>query len=143
MTPAAIWYPSSDFYSDWMVMVLMASIAVCFIATRPAVRDSMLGEGLMIAGAPVLFITVLFSSGGMLILRDGKDFGIPIWMRAYPNASDFLASYIALGAAYLLAREASQLPVRAVRVVRGIEAIGFALLAAFEFFLLGRRLWQS
>ena len=126
-----------------MVMTLLLSIAVCFIATRATVRDSILGGLLMIVGAPIFFIIVLFSEGGMLILKDGRDFGFPIWMRAHPGASDFLTTYIALGASYMLAREASRLPVRMIRIIGRIEATGFALLAGFEYFLLGRRLWQS
>ena len=143
MTIASIWSSLSNFYSDWMVMILLLSIAVCFIATRPQVRDSIPGEALMIVGAPILFITVLFSEGGMLILNDGRDFGFPIWIRANPNESDYLTTYIALGASYLLARVASRLPIRVIRIVGRIEATGFALLAGFEFFLLGRRLLQS
>ena len=127
-----------------MVMILLLSITVCFIATRPQVRDSVPGEALMIVGAPILFVTVLFSEGGMLILNDGRDFGFPTLIRgARPNETDYLTTYIALGASYLLAREASRLPVRIIRIAGRIEATGFALLAGFEFFLLGRRLLQS
>ena len=98
----------------------------------------------MIVGAPILFVTVLFSEGGMLILNDGRDFGFPPLIRgACPNESDYLTTYIALGASYLLAREASRLPVRSIRIAGRIEATGFALLAGFEFVLLGRRLLQS
>ena len=98
----------------------------------------------MIVGAPILFITVLFSEGGMLILNDGRDFGFPTLIcGACPNQSDYLTTYIALGASYLLAHEASRFPVRVIRIVARIEATGFALLAGFEFFLLGRRLLQS
>jgi hypothetical protein len=98
----------------------------------------------MIFGAPILFITVLFSEGGMLILRDGSDFGFPTLIRgARPNESDHLTTYIALGASYLLAREASRLPDRATRIIGSIEATGFAILAGFELFLLGRSFWQS
>ena len=77
----------------------------------------------------------------MFVLKDGREFGFPLWARAYPNASDFLATYIALGASYVLAREATRMPIRAVRVVGWIEVVGFASLAVFELFLLGRRIY--
>jgi hypothetical protein len=143
MNITSIWSRLSNFYSVWMVMILLLSIIVCIIATRPQVRDSVPGAALMIIGAPIFFITVLFSEWGMLIIKDGRDFGFPTLIRgACPNESDYLTTYIALGASYLLAREASRLPVRVIRIVGWIEAASFALLAAFEFFLLCRSLLQ-
>jgi hypothetical protein len=144
MMIASLWYPSSNYYSNPMAMVFLLSVAVCYIATRPAVRDSVLGEALIIIGAPVLFFTaVVLSEGGMLIFKDGGDFGFPMLIRSYPGASDFIAAYIALGASYLLARQASQLRCRGVRLVGRIEAAGFALIAGLELFLLERRLWMD
>jgi hypothetical protein len=84
---------------------------------------------------------VLFSEAGMFVLKDGREFGFPIWARAYPNAADFFATYIALGASYLIARVATTMPLGAVRILGWIEVVGFALLAAFELFLSCRRFY--
>jgi len=92
-------------------------------------------------GAPILFVTVLFSEAGLMVLKDGREFGFPIWARAYPHASDFLATYIALGASYLVAREATRMSRKAVRIIGWTEVAGFAALAAFEMALLGRRIY--
>ena len=75
----------------------------------------------------------------MFVLKDGREFGFPLWARAYPNASDFFATYIALGASYLIAREATRMSSRVVRVIGWVEVAGFALLALFELFLSCRR----
>src|SRR5882672_2403754 len=114
---ATSWYPSSSPYSGWLVMVTFISSVACFIASLRQVRLGVLGQLLMIVGAPLLFVTVLFSEAGMFVLKDGREFGFPLWARAYPNASDFFATYIALGASYLIAREATQMSNRVVRVI--------------------------
>ncbi len=88
-----------------------------------------------------MFLTVLLSGLGMFVLKDGTEFGFPLWARAYPNASDFLATYIALGASWLIAREATRMSLRAVRIIGWIEVVGFVLLGAFELFLLCRRVY--
>lgn len=141
VTIATSWYPSSSLYSGWLAMVIAISALGCFLASLHRVRLATLGQLLVIIGAPILFITVLFTEAGMFVLKDGREFGFPIWARAYPNASDFLATYAALGAGYLIAREATQMSLRPVRIVGWIEAAGFVLLAAFELFLLGRRIY--
>jgi len=80
----------------------------------------------------------------MLILNDGRDFGFPTLIcGARPNESDYLTTYIALGASYLLAREASRIPVRVIRIVGRIETMAYALLAGCELIMLGRSLWRS
>ena len=137
---ATIWYPSSGFYSNWLATVAVFSAPACFVASLRWIRTTVFGQLLMIIGAPVFFITVLFSGAGMFVLKDGREFGFPIWARAYPNTSDFLATYIALGASYVIARKATRMSIRAVRVTGWIEAVGFATLAAFELFLLSRRM---
>ena len=71
----------------------------------------------------------------MLILKDGNNYGFPIWARAYPNASDFLATYLALGAGYLIARSATTAKHQAIRFIAWFEAVGFGFLAIFELFL--------
>jgi hypothetical protein len=138
---ATTWSPSFSLYSGWLAMVAVISASACFVASLPQIRLAVLGQLLVIVGAPILFITVLFSEAGMFVLKDGRDLGFPIWARAYPNASDFLATYIALGASYLIAREATRMSVRAVRIIGWIEVAGFASLGAFELFLLGRRIY--
>jgi hypothetical protein len=138
---ATSWYPSASLYSGWLAMVAAISAAACFVASLRQVRLAVLGQALVIIGAPLLFITVLFSELGMFVLKDGREFGFPLWARAYPNASDFLATYIALGASYLIAREATRMSLRAVRIIGWIEVVGFASLAAFELFLLGWRIY--
>lgn len=140
---SSIWYPSSDFYSEWAVTISLISVAACYLASLSAVRSSILGGVIMVFGVPILFATVLFSEGGMLILKDSKEFGFPVLMRAYPMASDFLATYIALGASFLIAREATRLSFRPFRIMGWIESIGFGMLAGFELFLLLRRLCIS
>ena len=138
---ATTWSPSFSLYSGWLAVVAIISASACFVASLRQIRLAVPGQLLMIVGAPILFITVLFSEAGMFVLKDGREFGFPIWARAYPNASDFLATYIALGASYLIAREATRMSVRAVRIIGWIEVAGFASLAAFELFLLGRRIY--
>ncbi len=85
-------------------------------------------------------MTVLGSELAMFVLKDGWKFGLPLRARAYPNASDFLATYSALGASYLIARIATEIPRRAVRVFGWIEVVGFTSLAGFELFLVARRI---
>jgi hypothetical protein len=138
---ATSWYPSSSLYSGWLAMVAVISAAACFVASLRQFRLAVLGQALVVVGALILFITVLFSECGMFLLKDGRDFGFPIWARAYPNASDFLATYIALGASYLIAREATRMSNRVVRIVGWVECACFALIAAFELFLLSRRIY--
>jgi hypothetical protein len=121
-------------------MVTVISALACSIASLRRLRPAPIGQLLVIVGAPVLFFTVLLSEFGMFVLKDGKDFGFPLWARGYPGAADFLATYIALGASYLIARAGTQMPHRAVRIVGWIEVAGFALLGAFELFLLIRRI---
>ena len=139
MINTAIWSLTPDIYSDWMVMILLLSIAVCFIASRPKIRDSICGGVLMIVGAPIFFVIVLFSENGMLILIDCKL--VRLGGIGLPTPDVFLTTYIALGASYLLARQASQSPVRVIRRVGWVEVMGFALLAGFEILLHARRLW--
>jgi hypothetical protein len=138
---ATSWYPSSSLYSGWLAMVAVISAVACFVASLRRFRLAVLGQALVVVGALILFITVLFSECGMFLLKDGRDFGFPIWARAYPNASDFLATYIALGASYLIAREATRMSNRVVRIVGWVECACFALIAAFELFLLSRRIY--
>jgi uncharacterized protein YjeT (DUF2065 family) len=138
---ATSWYPSSSLYSGWLAMAAVISALACSIASLPKLRLAVVGQLLVIVGAPVLFITVLFSELAMFVLKDGREFGFPLWARAYPNAADFLATYVALGASYLIARQATRMPLRAVRIIGWIEVAGFASLAAFELFLLGRRIY--
>jgi len=138
---ATNWYPSSNLYSGWLAIVAVISALACSIASLRRLHLTVVGQLLVIVGAPVLFITVLFSELGMFVLRDGREFGFPLWVRAYGNAADFLATYIALGASYLVAREATRMPLQAVRVIGWIEVAGFALLGAFELFLLSLRVY--
>ena len=138
---ATTWYPSFSLYSGWLAMVALVSALACSLASLRKVRVTAIGQMLVIVGAPILFVTVLFSEAGMFVLKDGRDFGFPIWARAYPNAADFFATYIPLGASYLIAREATRMPLRAVRIIGWIEVAGFALLGAFELFLSCRRLY--
>jgi hypothetical protein len=122
---ATVWYPSSNLYSPLVLVVTVVSVMACFVATRPRVRSAPLGEALMLFGAPILFVVVFFFAGG------GP---FPI-RRGFPDASDMLATNIALGAGYLLAREATLLPTRGIRIAGWIEVIGFAMLATYEVFL--------
>ncbi|HEV2666249.1 MAG TPA: hypothetical protein VG324_15125 [Blastocatellia bacterium] len=138
---ATLWQPSSSFYSGWLAMVTLVSAMACSIASLRKIHASAIGQLLEIVGAPILFVTVLFLEGGMFVLRDGRDFGFPIWIRSFPNASDFLATYVALGASYLMAREATRMQLEAVRIVGWIEVVGFALIGAFEIFLLFGRIY--
>ncbi len=71
----------------------------------------------MLFGAPILFFTVLFlaTNGG----------------RWFFDVSDFLAINIALGASYFLAREATHLPTRSIRIAGWIEIIAFAMVAGY------------
>src|SRR4026207_532850 len=82
---ATTWYPSSSLCSGWLAMVACISAAACFVASLRPIRLAALGQWLMIVGAPVLFVTVLFSEAGMFVLKDGREFGFPLWARAYPN----------------------------------------------------------
>lgn len=138
---ATSWYPSSSLYSGWLAMVAVISALACYLASFRRLHLATVGQLFVIVGTPILFITVLFSEAGMFILRDGREFGFPIGAWTYPNACDFLATYIALGASYLMAREATWMSVQAVRVIGWIEVAGFVSLAAFELFLLGRRIY--
>lgn len=122
-------------------MVAVISALACSIASLRRLHLAVVGQFLMIVGAPVLFMTVLFSEMGMFVLKDGSEFGFPLWARAYPNASDFLATYIALGASCLIAREATRMSLRTVRIIGWIEVVGFVLLGAFELFLLCRSIY--
>lgn len=137
---ATSWYPSSSLYSDWLAMVAVVSALSCSVASLQRLRMAVLGQLLVVFGGPLLFIAVLSSELGMFVLKDGRQYGFPLWARAYPNASDFLATYIALGASYLIARKATRMPLRAVRIVGWIEVTVFAALVVFELFLLGRRI---
>jgi len=38
----------------------------------------LLGQVLVMVGAPILFVTVLFSEAGLMVLKDGREFGFPI-----------------------------------------------------------------
>ena len=127
---ATIWYPSSNLYSSLVLVVTVVSVVVCFVATLPKVRSIAIGEALILFGAPILFVTVLFFAGGVSFLG---------MRRAFPDASDFLATDIALGASYLLAREATHLPTRSIRIAGWIEVVGFAIIAGLELFHLGLR----
>ena len=132
---ATSWEPSTDLLSAWVLLVaIIVTLAVAATSIRP-VLQSVFGECLAILGAPLLFVTVLFSEAGMLILKDGKDYGFPIWARAYPDASDFLATYLALAAGYLVARSATTAKHQAIRFIAWFEAVGFGFLAIFELFL--------
>jgi len=93
---ATSWYPSSSLYSGWLAMVAVVSALACAVASLRRVRMAVVGQLLVIIGAPILFITILSAEAGMLVLKDGREFGFPIWARAYPNAGDFLATYVAL-----------------------------------------------
>lgn len=119
---ATIWYPSSSLYSPLVLVVTFLSLAVCFVATKPQVRSVPIGEALILFGAPILFVLVFFCAGG------GP---FPI-RRGFPDASDMLATNIALGAGYLLAREATRLPTRGIRIAGWVEVIGFFMLATYE-----------
>ena len=119
---ATVWYPSSNLYSPLVLVVTVVSVMACLVATRPRVRSVPLGEALMLFGAPILFVVVFFYAGG------GP---FPI-RRGFPDASDMLATNIALGCSYLLAREATRLPTRGIRIAGWIEVIGFAMLATYE-----------
>lgn len=77
----------------------------------------------------------------MLVLKDGWTFGLPLRARAYPDASDFLATYGALGASYLIARIATKTLRSTVRILGWVEVVGFGLLAGFELLLVVRRIW--
>jgi hypothetical protein len=122
---ATVWYPSSNLYSPLVLAVTVVSVVVCFLATRPQVRSVPIGGALMLFGAPLLFVVVFFCAGG------GP---FPI-RRGFPDASDMLATNIALGAGYLLAREVTRLPTRGIRIAGWIEVIGFTMLATYEVFL--------
>ena len=124
-------------------MILITSIGVCFIASRPNVRTSTLGGLLIIIGAPVLFIVVLFSEGGMLLANEGDEVGLPVLMRAYPMASDFLTTYIALGASYFLSRQACGNRIIIIKAFGWIESAAFALVAGLELILLARRVFAA
>ena len=138
---ATSWYPSSNLFSGWLAMVAVISALACSIASLPRLHQAVVGQWLLIVGAPLLFVAVLVPEFGMFVMRDGKEFGFPLWVRAYGNAADFLATYIALGASYLIAREATRMPLRAVRVIGWIEVAGFGLLGVFELFLLCLRVY--
>jgi hypothetical protein len=125
------------------MMVVVISTLACSIASLPRLHRSAVGQWVVIVGAPLLFITVLSAEFGMFVFRDGREFGFPLWVRAHGNAADFLATYIALGASYLIAREATRMPLRAVRVIGRIEVARFAFLGAFELFLLCLRVYVA
>src|SRR6476469_6948441 len=95
---ATTWSPSLGLFSGWLAMVAVISTVACLIASLRRIHLAAIDQLLVIVGAPVLFITVLFSELGMFVLKDGREFGFPIWASGYSNPSDFLATYIALGA---------------------------------------------
>ncbi|MEI6177259.1 MAG: hypothetical protein WCS43_10230 [Verrucomicrobiota bacterium] len=80
----SIWHSLPNFFSPFLWVVTVVSVVVCFVATLPKVRSIAIGEALMLFGAPILFVTVLFlaTNGG----------------RWFFDVSDFLAINIALGA---------------------------------------------
>ena len=122
---ATTWYPSSDIYSVLVLMVSVVSVALCFVVTLPKVRATVFGKALMLVSGPILFVSVFFCALGS--------------SPSFPGASDLLATHIAIGAGYLLSREATHLPTRSIRVAGWIEVIGFATLAGSQLFFLSVR----
>ena len=122
---ATAWYPSSDIFSMLVLMVSVISVALCFVVTLPKVRATVFGKVLMLMGGPILFVSVFFCA-----LCNSPSF---------PGASDLLAAHIAIGAGYLLSREATHLSTRSIRVAGWIEVLGFATLAGSQLFFLSVR----
>ena len=133
---ATVWYPLLD-------IALIAGLCglACWIVSLEKFRCTSIGQWSVVIALPILLTMFLLPLGAMVVFKDGRDFGFPIYVRGYRNATEFEGSYITLGASYLIARDSTKMLLRPVRIFGWIETIGIVLLVAFELFLMGRRLW--
>ena len=95
---------------------------------------------MVILGAPFLSWLTYFFWGANFLLKDGRQYGLPIYIRSFPSAADFLSTYLIIGAAYLLARRVTTSSDRTCRWLAWLEAAGFGILLVLEGLLLAVRL---
>ena len=75
---ATVWDPLPSLYSGWLAAATVVSALACCVASLRQIRSVLLGQVLVMVGAPILFVTVLFSEAGLMVLKDGREFGFSI-----------------------------------------------------------------
>ncbi len=122
-------YPSTNLYSPLVMVVTMVSVVVCFVAALPKVRNNAIGGVFILIAAPIPFVTVFF-----FLSSEYRAFQLSTGCRGYQDLSDYLAVGIALGASYLIAREATRVPTRSMQTAGWIEAVAIAIFAGLFLF---------
>lgn len=120
---------------------LLVSMAV-LIAVQPWMRTKAkrAADWMVIVGIPFVLWLAYFFWGANFFLKDGRQYGFPIYIRSFPSADDFLATYMLLGTAYLLARRLVGSSHSMIRWLAWFEAAFIGVLLGIEAILLALRL---
>lgn len=137
---ATRWSPSLTLVTPQACGVLVSLAVLITVQPWLRIKARRAADWTVIMGAPFLSWLTYFFWGANFLLKDGRQYGLPIHIRSFPSAADFLSTYLIIGAAYLSARQVTTSPDRTCSWLAWLESAGFGILLVVEGLLLAVRL---
>jgi len=137
------WWPSLNPVGAWSLTAVLVSAATWILVDRCVVRNPR-GQAWLTVIAPLLLLAFVFYSKVHVDASPlGLAYGWRNWRFHAPDAQDFLADYIFIVVALILAWKGVRLPFRDLRAISAIAIVSALAFLTLELRLLYRDLYAG